>query len=69
MADAIGTPKAEAKAKAVILIFNPGAPSHLDLWDPKPEADSLIRGEFSGHRHPDAGRLRLRVDSRAGRPQ
>ena len=27
-----------AKAKSVILIFNCGAPSHIDLWDPKPEA-------------------------------
>jgi Protein of unknown function (DUF1501) len=34
------------KAKRVILIFNGGAPSHLDLWDPKPNAPSEIRGEF-----------------------
>ncbi len=46
-ADAAGPPKAGARAKSVILIFNPGAPSHLDLWDPKPEADSAVRGEFS----------------------
>ena len=38
--------RAGAKAKSVILIFNPGAPSHLDLWDPKPEASAKIRGEF-----------------------
>jgi hypothetical protein len=38
--------KPGAKAKSVILIFNPGAPSHLDLWDPKPEAAANIRGEF-----------------------
>jgi hypothetical protein len=30
----------------VILIFNCGAPSHIDLWDPKPEAPSEIRGPF-----------------------
>lgn len=34
------------KAKHVIMIFNCGAPSHLDLWDPKPMADASIRGEF-----------------------
>jgi hypothetical protein len=35
------------KARSVILIFNGGAPSHLDLWDPKPEAGSETRGIFS----------------------
>jgi hypothetical protein len=35
-----------AKARSVILIFNCGAPSHLDLWDMKPEATREIRGEF-----------------------
>ena len=35
------------KAKSVILIFNGGAPSHIDLWDPKPDAPSDIRGTFS----------------------
>jgi hypothetical protein len=40
-------PASKGKAKAVILIFNGGAPSHLDLWDPKPDAPSEIRGTFS----------------------
>jgi hypothetical protein len=35
------------KAKSVILIFNGGAPSHIDLWDPKPDAQPEIRGLFS----------------------
>jgi len=35
-----------ARAKSVILIFNCGAPSHLDLWDMKPDAPSEIRGLF-----------------------
>lgn len=35
------------RAKSIILIFNGGAPSHIDLWDPKPEAVREIRGEFS----------------------
>jgi hypothetical protein len=34
------------KAKACILIFNYGGPSHLDLWDLKPDAPKEIRGEF-----------------------
>jgi hypothetical protein len=32
--------------KSVILIFNCGAPSHLDLWDPKPDAPDRVRGLF-----------------------
>ncbi|MEP6670156.1 MAG: DUF1501 domain-containing protein [Chthoniobacter sp.] len=35
------------KAKSVILIFNGGAPSHIDLWDPKPDATAEVRGSFS----------------------
>src|SRR5438309_11992712 len=31
-------------AKSVILIFLQGGPSHLDIWDPKPEAPTSIRG-------------------------
>lgn len=34
------------KARACILIFNYGGPSHLDLWDLKPDAPAEIRGEF-----------------------
>jgi hypothetical protein len=34
------------RAKSVILIFNCGAPGHLDLWDMKPLAPSEIRGTF-----------------------
>ncbi len=32
--------------KAVINIYLPGGPSHIDLWDPKPNAPAEIRGEF-----------------------
>jgi len=35
------------KAKSVILIFNDGAPSHIDLFDPKPFAPAEIRGPFA----------------------
>ncbi|HYM11786.1 MAG TPA: DUF1501 domain-containing protein [Bryobacterales bacterium] len=33
-------------AKSVIMIFLQGGPSHIDIWDPKPEAPANIRGEF-----------------------
>ena len=34
------------KADACIVIFLNGGPSHLDMWDMKPEAPEGIRGEF-----------------------
>jgi hypothetical protein len=34
------------KAKACILIYAYGGPSHLDVWDLKPDAPREIRGEF-----------------------
>jgi hypothetical protein len=34
------------KAKACILVFNYGGPSHLDILDLKPDAPKEIRGEF-----------------------
>lgn len=44
-------PKGAAKngwgnAKSVIMLFLQGGPSHIDIWDPKPDAPSNIRGEF-----------------------
>ena len=30
----------------VIMIFLQGGPSHIDIWDPKPDAPANIRGEF-----------------------
>ncbi len=36
-----------AKADACIIIFLNGGPSHLDMWDMKPDQPSGIRGEFS----------------------
>ena len=36
----------KGKAKSVILIFNCGGPSHIDLWDPKPDASTDVRGTF-----------------------
>ena len=38
------------QAKSVILIFLQGGPSHIDIWDPKPDAPSNVRGEFKSIR-------------------
>jgi hypothetical protein len=45
-AEAAGVTRAPGRARSVILIFNCGAPSHLDLWDPKPDAPEAVRGLF-----------------------
>src|SRR5262245_46856140 len=34
------------RADACILIFLNGGPSHLDMWDMKPDAPVEVRGEF-----------------------
>ncbi len=34
------------RAKQVVMIFLQGGPSHIDIWDPKPDAPANIRGEF-----------------------
>jgi hypothetical protein len=39
-------PARSGKARSVIMIFNCGGPSHLDLWDPKPDATDSVRGPF-----------------------
>ena len=36
-----------AKADHCIVLFLNGGPSHLDMWDMKPEAPAEIRGEFA----------------------
>ncbi|OWK36703.1 DUF1501 domain-containing protein [Fimbriiglobus ruber] len=38
--------KPSRKPKSVILVFLTGAPSHIDTFDPKPDAPAEIRGEF-----------------------
>ncbi len=40
------TPARRRNADACILIFLNGGPSHLDMWDMKPNAPAEIRGEF-----------------------
>ena len=34
------------KAKSVVLIFASGGQSHIDMWDPKPDAPAEVRGVF-----------------------
>ena len=44
---AMGSPlAARPRSKSVILIFLGGAPSHIDMFDMKPDAPDGIRGEF-----------------------
>jgi hypothetical protein len=40
------TSGALGQGKSVILFWLSGGPSHLDMWDPKPDAPSEIRGPF-----------------------
>ncbi len=35
------------RAKSVIIVFANGGQSHLDTWDPKPEAPEQVRGAFA----------------------
>jgi len=37
----------KATARSVILLFQFGGPSHIDTFDPKPQAPREIRGEFA----------------------
>ena len=38
--------RTSARAQSVIMLFLSGGPSHLDMWDLKPEAPEEIRGTF-----------------------
>lgn len=38
--------KSFGKAKNCIMLYLSGGPSHIDMWDPKPDAADDIRGEF-----------------------
>lgn len=48
---------ATRKPKSVILVFQTGAPSHIDTLDPKPQAPTEIRGEFGVSKTPIPGVL------------
>src|SRR5262245_47406240 len=40
------TPPSKSRAKSCLLIFMDGGPSHLELWDLKPDAPLEVRGGF-----------------------
>src|SRR5438105_7512470 len=44
--DLLGASVRATRADHCILIFLNGGPSHLDMWDMKPDAPPEIRGEF-----------------------
>jgi hypothetical protein len=46
-ANAEPTRRTPSNRKAVILFWLSGGPSHIDMWDPKPDAPAEIRGPFS----------------------
>jgi hypothetical protein len=37
---------ADARKPSVIILWMRGGPSHIDMWDPKPDAPAEYRGEF-----------------------
>jgi hypothetical protein len=41
-----GSPTARRRDHACVFLFLFGGPSHIDLWDMKPEAPAEVRGEF-----------------------
>ncbi|MBI3274748.1 MAG: DUF1501 domain-containing protein, partial [Methylocystis sp.] len=41
-----GTPRRPTSAKAAIMVFLSGGPSHIDMYDMKPDAPAEYRGEF-----------------------
>lgn len=41
------TPPGHSQAKSVLIVMLSGGPSQLDMWDPKPDAPTEVRGEFS----------------------
>src|SRR5262249_38274067 len=46
LSDVLGAAAGRARAKSLILFALAGGPSHIDLWDMKPDAPEAIRGEF-----------------------
>ncbi len=49
---AVRPPHHEAKAKSVIFLFMEGGPSHLDLFDPKPDLNRLAGQQMPRHFRP-----------------
>jgi hypothetical protein len=45
-AGAAGTGRTPKRLPSVIILWMRGGPSHIDMWDPKPDAPAEYRGEF-----------------------
>ena len=45
-ARALSVPTGPSRVNSVIILWMRGGPSHIDMWDPKPDAPVEIRGEF-----------------------
>lgn len=54
------TPPTEPQARAMISIFTSGGPSHLDLFDPKPELDKRNGQDYAGELKQDNQALATR---------
>jgi len=52
---------ARKKPKAVIIVFLTGAASHLETWDPKPDAPPEIRGELGSIKTKTPGLLACEI--------
>jgi len=44
--EAAASTERATRAKSVIILWMRGGPSHIDMWDPKPDAPAEFRGEF-----------------------
>ena len=47
LSDVLASEPRARSHKAIINVYLPGGPSHIDMWDPKPDAPREIRGEFN----------------------
>ena len=63
-----GETRTVRKPRSVIIVFLTGAPSHLETFDPKPDAPAEIRGEFKpiATKVPAAGRRASALPGGAG---
>src|SRR5215467_5111770 len=43
-------PALSSQRPSVIILWMRGGPSHIDMWDPKPDAPAEYRGEFGVQR-------------------
>src|SRR5262245_32181338 len=44
--DRVGQPRKQRQRNSCVFVFLFGGPSHIDLWDMKPDAPAEIRGQF-----------------------